>query len=162
MVRTFDITVLSAHSATSDTTHANETTHATNTGDNAAADVDEATHFIDAATSASVDIGDPDAADTTDADIQEYLTSFSASNPEQGCSTSVHSFSPPHTSEQPLADTPPLLPELPVQLNSNTSGTPLQLVVDQFPYGSPGTPISGAPHGTSVHQATQDSFGASI
>ena len=158
MVRTVNATILSAYPAASDSAHTDKMTH-TNAADSAAADVGEATHSLDAAAH-TVDTANPDAADATDTDIQEYLSSIPASNLGQGRSINVHSFSPPRTPEQLLADTPSLLPEISVQHHSNNPGAPLQLVIDQFPYGCPGAPIPGSPHGTPVYQATQDNFGA--
>ena len=104
---------------------------------------------------------DPDTADATDADILEYFNILMASNPEHGRPAFVQTHSPPPQDQgEPLATTPPVSPT--VQDHSYTSGTWRQLVVDQFPYGSPGAPIPEGPQGTSVYQATQNNLGPNI
>jgi hypothetical protein len=94
-----------------DAPFADESTDAGHTADGATANVDEAASFSNTADTAddpvnatdpdpadpdaanpdaanpdtaNPDTANPDAADATDADIQEYLTSISSSNPEQG------------------------------------------------------------------------------
>jgi hypothetical protein len=121
-----------------------------NTADNSVSATDPVTSDHEAA--------DPEAADATDADILEYLSRLAASNQEQGRPDVVRSPSPPPLDQgEPLAATRPVSPS-----HSNTSGTRSQLIIDQFPYGSPGAPIPEGPQGTSLYQATQDTLGPNI
>ena len=76
MVRSLDIAVLRAHLAT-ETAYADEITHA----NDVAAHVGKDAYFTNTAASTSLDAINLDAADATDTEILEYLTSISASNP---------------------------------------------------------------------------------
>ena len=101
---------------------------------------------------------DHEATKATDADILEYLSRLTASNPEQGQPGVVRSPSPPPLDQgEPLAATCPVSPS-----HSNTSGSWSQLTIVQFPYGSPGVPIPEGPQGTSLYQATQDALRPNI
>ena len=121
-----------------------------NTADNSVSATDPVT--------ADHEATDPEAANATDADILEYLSRLVASNQEQGRPDVVRSPSPPPLDQgEPLAATRPVSPS-----HSNTSGTRSQLIIDQFPYGSPGALIPEGPQGTSLYQATQDTLGPNI
>ncbi|KAI9428542.1 hypothetical protein H4582DRAFT_1830580 [Lactarius indigo] len=111
--------------------------------DAAAEDEDPATEREDAA------------ADTADADLLEALAQDVnyCTGPDQGLSASPDQpnlpGSPPSGLGQPLHSAP-----------SDTNGP--QLVIDRFPYGSPGSPIPSTLQGFHVYQSSQETFGSSV
>jgi hypothetical protein len=140
----------------SNSTHAADTVP---TADPADADPADAANPADA-----TDPADPaDATDATDADLLEMLANShsTSTNPEQD--HPVEAWSPEPLAPQP--DEPPLPAPLlthPTQPNANGLDAPPQLVVVHFPHGSPGAPIPGERQGSSLYQASRESFGASV
>jgi hypothetical protein len=100
----------------------------------------------------------PDTADMTDAEVFEILTQTDRTflesglpvlNAEQTPLESAESDSPPENASNPdEARVPDAHPQAPV-------------VVDDFPFGSPGAPINGM-QGSSAYQSRQETLGGSV
>jgi hypothetical protein len=102
-----------------------------------------------------------DAADVADADAFQELQDFaneqrSATIPDQGRVDGFNIATIPD--EEGVEE-----PELP-RTDENDLGDPdtmATVVIDRFPFGSPGIPVP-PPHGTSAHNSSRDSSGESM
>ena len=102
-----------------------------------------------------------DAADAADADIWEEM----AMNP----SLSTNPEPEPAEAQTPTPITPPCVDSVlpapvpaPIEPDASSSDTSCQVIVDRFPFGRPGAPITGADRGTSIYDSSRDVFGSSI
>ncbi|KAF8261591.1 hypothetical protein EI94DRAFT_1605749 [Lactarius quietus] len=123
----------------------------------------DSTHAEDASpdTLHAADAIDP--ADAKDADIFEEIANnpLSHTNPEPCPPAEAQT---PRSLAPPLLDAqPPALPPLqPTEADTDSLDTTPQVIVDRFPHGSPGAPITGAAQGTSIYQSSCNVFGTSV
>lgn len=136
---------------------ADETQYFPQESNSAGLDTTQATNSAHTTDNANAVAADTDDADTTDADLLEFLVNNHSitTNTAQDRPVEAQSAVPP--AMPPIEPTPPAHPPQP-DADTPDSGTPL--VIDRFPHGNPGAPIPGACQGS--YQQSQEAFGASV
>ena len=115
-------------------------------------------YFVTARASDTVDD-----ADDADADLLEEMENmpFFSTNPE--LDQTVEAQTPtPFTSPVVEPQVAASAPAQPTEPNASSSDTSHQIIVERFPYGRPGAPITGANEGASIYRSSLEAFGASV
>jgi hypothetical protein len=107
-----------------------------------------------------------DAADTADADLLEEMANIPSSftNPEPDQSIEAQTPAPltPPLVEPHLTAPVPTRATEPNTNGSEYSDNLCQVIAERFPFGRPGTLITGADEGISIYHSSHEAFGSSV